>query len=375
MAEITIQETTPDTKIIPPKNVPLPPSPPPQHPATQSFTMPGGLNDDKGKAKMTGNTDMNDVGTTGPPPGPSGPAHNTSNRAGPSFLSRTFSTQNRASYKRFFSAYAQTWLGLSPLWLMGEAVIPGAHVGSQFNKGRKKLVDAAEEVRKAVASGAKDVVVIVDEKFRMGLKGGKDGKDGEGDGRKMVERTAEVIKAAGENAILVVTTSLEKLSTSLDSQKSKTHGKNNSTTIDLRALASSPALRASVKKHGRDALVLLDDALHHPVVVTGVAEFARTRGIPHADALLRLASLGLQKILKAIPLEEAHEAADHVEAHIEELDAEELERQSTQEERAESVRFGEAARDSPDPRVEGKGPKDDEDPYEALRRKSQCTVM
>lgn len=147
-------------------------------------------------------------------------------------------------------------------------------VGSQSNNGSKKFVDSAEDVCKAAASCAKDVGVIRDEKFRMGLKGGKDGKDGEGDGRKMVERTAE---AAEENAILVVTTSLEKLSTSLDSQKSNTHDKNSSSTADPRALTSSPASRASVKKHGRDALVLLNDALHHPDVVTGVSQFARTR--------------------------------------------------------------------------------------------------
>lgn len=55
---------------------------------------------------------------------------------------------------------------------------------------------------------------------------------------------------------------------------------------------------------------------------------ARTRGNPHTDALLRLASLGLRRILKVIPLEEAREATNHVEAHIKKLDAEELERQS-----------------------------------------------
>lgn len=121
--------------------------------------------------------------------------------------------------------------------------------------------------------------------------------------------------------------------------------------------------------------MFLDGALlYHPPFVTYVAEFARTRGLPHAYAF-RLASPGLQKIRKEIILEEAHEAGDHVDAHIEELDAEEVERQRTHEERVESVRFGAAARDSPDPKVEGQGPKDDEAPYEALKRESQCTVI
>lgn len=63
--------------------------------------------------------------------------------------------------------------------------------------------------------------------------------------------------------------------------------------------------------------------------------------------------LDLEKILKTNLLEEAHEATDHVETHIEELNSKELGRQSTQVECAESVRFGEAAKESPVPRVEG----------------------
>lgn len=69
---------------------------------------------------------------------------------------------------------------------MGEAIIPGKKVGSQFNKGRKNLATAAEEVGRAVTTSGKDVVVIIDEKLRS-----------TGGGKQVAERTAEVIKAAG----------------------------------------------------------------------------------------------------------------------------------------------------------------------------------
>ena len=70
---------------------------------------------------------------------------------------------------------------------MGEALTPGAKVGTQFKKGKGKLVDVAGEIRELVATNSKEVVVIVDEKLR--------GTSGEG--KQLAERTAEVIKAAG----------------------------------------------------------------------------------------------------------------------------------------------------------------------------------
>ena len=76
---------------------------------------------------------------------------------------------------------------------MGEALTPGAKVGTQFKKGKGKLVDVAADVREMVVTNSRDVVVIVDEKLR-----------GTGDGSKqMAERTAEVIKAAGCVIIII----------------------------------------------------------------------------------------------------------------------------------------------------------------------------
>lgn len=118
-------------------------------------------------------------------PGPSN--QSVQPRSSGSVFQRTFSKRNRQTATRFFSAYAQTWVGLSPVWLMGEALTPGAKVGAQFRKGKGKLVDVAGEVREIVVTNSRDVVVIVDEKLR-----------GTGDGSKhAAERTAEVIKAAG----------------------------------------------------------------------------------------------------------------------------------------------------------------------------------
>src|ERR1700722_10401816 len=59
-------------------------------------------------------------------------------------------SQSRVLAKRFFSAYAETWVGLSPLWLMGEALMPDTKVGTKFKRGTNNLVKAAEDVRKAV---------------------------------------------------------------------------------------------------------------------------------------------------------------------------------------------------------------------------------
>ena len=105
----------------------------------------------------------------------------------PGFFTRAFSKDNQQTARHFFSAYAQTWVGLSPLWLAGEA-LTGRKVGTQFNKGRQNLLVAAQEIRGAVSTSAHDVVVIIDESFR-------------GDSS-TAARTAEVVKAAGYVPIL-----------------------------------------------------------------------------------------------------------------------------------------------------------------------------
>ena len=155
------------------------PSSPPQHPSITKATNP------ESSSVTKASTDTAEPDNV---PGPSTkPSEQKKPTQSPGLLKRVLSKDNRLTARHFFSAYAQTWIGMSPLWLMGEAIIPGKKVGSQFNKGRKNLVVAAEEVRQVVATSSKDVVVIIDEKLRSSGEGGK----------QVAERTAEVIKAAG----------------------------------------------------------------------------------------------------------------------------------------------------------------------------------
>jgi hypothetical protein len=71
------------------------------------------------------------------------------------------------------------------------------------------------------------------------------------------------------------------------------------------------------------------------VVVTGISKFARSKGIPYPEAILRVASLGLSKILAALP-EEIEEGVKEVV----EIDAEVLERNSSKEAEEESKKVG-----------------------------------
>lgn len=54
--------------------------------------------------------------------------------------------------KRVFSAYAQTWIGMTPVWLMGEALIPGVKVGSTFKGGARKLLASGEEILEMIGA-------------------------------------------------------------------------------------------------------------------------------------------------------------------------------------------------------------------------------
>jgi hypothetical protein len=85
-----------------------------------------------------------------------------------------------------------------------------------------------------------------------------------------------------------------------------------------------PEIKKSIAKNGRDVLVILDRALRHPIVVTGVSKFARSQGIPYSEALLQLASLGLAKIIESM----ANQDLPDMENGVEEVDASELERKS-----------------------------------------------
>lgn len=308
---------------------------------------------------------------------PSAGASTTAPAAQPSLLNRALSTDNRATAKRFLSAYAETWIGLSPIWLMGEAIIPGKKVGTRFNQGKDKLFLSAREVGKMVSTSAQDVVVFfVDEKLKGKGKGemeaATEGEKGKslaiGKGKKEHEasdsigKTAEVIKAAGENALLIVTSSIEKAHSELLSHPTL-----------------GPAIKNAISSNGRDVIVLLDKALKHPVVVTGVTQFAKEKHIPHGEAVLRLASMGLARILKSMP-EEVKQDIPGINKVVEELDAAELERSSTQEDMEEAVRVGSKGRGAP-PKVEvdtnpsAAHSAEGSDPYEAMRKKNDCAIM
>ena len=126
-----------------------------------------------------------------------------------------------------------------------------------------------------------------------------------------------------------------------------------------------PEVKKAMNKHGRDAILVMDKALKHPLVVTGVREFAQSRGIPHADALLRLGSLALSKIIRALPEEAQEELASDLQ--IEELNAAELERTSSVDETEEAEKVTSES-SGPVPEVQT-------DPYEAMRKRNECTVM
>jgi len=154
-----------------------------------------------------------------------------------------------------------------------------------------------------------------------------------------------------ENVILVVSSSLE-----------KAQGQLKQLNVDY-----GPRLRSSVSNNGRDVVVVLDKALKNPIVITGVSKFAQSKGIPHADALLRLASLGLAKILRALP----EEQLEGVETIVEEIDAAELERTSSREENEDAAKIGrEGDANVPQPTVGTSS----SDPYGKMKKDSQCVI-
>lgn len=126
---------------------------------------------------------------------------------------------------------------------------------------------------------------------------------------------------------------------------------------------SSPHLKASLLTHSKDVVIVIDKALKNPLVITGVTKFAKAQGIPHAEALLRVASLALNKVLVIID-EEAGKAKEDVErikseeeaklraanvgsdAVIVEYDAEELQRTATTEAVSEAGKVGKIAEEA-----------------------------
>jgi len=229
-------------------------------------------------------------------------------------LRNPFTQQHLETGIQFLSAYAKTWIGMSPIWLMGEAIFPGQKVGNQFKQGTSELRVAAEELREALATSVKDIIVIVDEQLRNSTS--------------ETTKMTEVLKASGENAIVVVTRSLQKAESQIKS--------------------SSPKIKRSVAKNGKDVVVLVDKALKNPIVVTGISKLARSRGIPYSEAILQIATLGLAKLIEAIPdvlPEDGLDADDIVE-----VDAAEFERRSSDADRQEAQRIGRGA-SGPPPKV------------------------
>jgi len=209
----------------------------------------------------------------------------------PSGLSKAFSTQKASKLAK---AYATTLLGMSPIYLMGEALVPGRKVGTTFMKGGKELYTVAEEISKELAISSDDVILVMDKQLRST--------------NAETSRVAKLVKEAGENAIILVTSNLEKAQGQIKKD--------------------SPAMKRSIMKHSKDVIILADKSLKNPIVITGIAKFARSKGIPRPEALVGVASLGLAKLLELLEKEisefEAKEGED-----IFEIDAEELHRVSS----------------------------------------------
>jgi hypothetical protein len=133
---------------------------------------------------------------------------------------------------------------------------------------------------------------------------------------------------------------------------------------------SSPHLKASLLTHSKDVVIVIDKALKNPIVITGVTKFAKAQGVPHPEAVLRIASLALNKVLVIINEEEgkAKEEVERIkseeeaklrvaaaggsDAMIVEYDAEELERTASKEAVNEASKVGKIAEEVQQPQVQ-----------------------
>ncbi|KAG8805696.1 hypothetical protein FRC18_006536 [Serendipita sp. 400] len=201
--------------------------------------------------------------------------------------SNVLQSKEAASGKRMITAAGKTVIGAHPIFLMGEA-ITGRKVGSQFRKGKSELGAAAEELLGILGDSAKDVLVIVDEKLQAQ--------------KEETTKTADVLRSAGTDAIVVVTTSLI---------ESKTQFEKN-----------APGLKYAVLKNSKDVVVIVDKAIKHPIVVTGVTKYAKANGVPRPEAVMTIAALCVGKLVKVLEKAEGEALAELERLNLESQQAE-----------------------------------------------------
>jgi hypothetical protein len=64
--------------------------------------------------------------------------------------------------------------------------------------------------------------------------------------------------------------------------------------------ANAPQLKHTMLKHSKDVVIIVDKAIKHPIVITGVTKFAKSKGIPRPEAILTIAALGVGKLIKVL---------------------------------------------------------------------------
>jgi hypothetical protein len=80
---------------------------------------------------------------------------------------------------------------------------------------------------------------------------------------------------------------------------------------------NAPGLKHTVLKNSKDVVVILDKACKQPIVITGVTKFAKSRGIPRAEAIMTVTALCVGKLVKIL-----EEAEADAKAELDKLEAE-----------------------------------------------------